>query len=294
MGNRAKGNLLLLSAAAIWGFAFVAQRDGMNHLGPLIFNGIRFILGALTVLFLLAFDRKTGYQELFSSKTLLLHGLMAGLALFFASGFQQIGIKYTTAGNAGFITSLYIFFVPIIGLFRRLRYSWKTWAGALIAIPGLYLLSGSKGGLHLEFGDLLVLISAVFWAFHLIILDLVAPRHDYRHLAFLQFFVAGILSLIPGILFELPQTGQLSAAWLTLIYTGIFSAGLGFTFQVAGQRHLPANHAALILSLEAVFALIGGFLILHESMTIRQMAGAALMLTGVMFSQMAPVQRRNE
>lgn len=292
MTNRSKGNLLLLSAAAIWGFAFVAQRDGMNHLGPLIFNGIRFVLGAATVLIYLILRQGRSLKESFSSKTLLIHGLMAGIALFIASIFQQIGIKYTTAGNAGFITSLYIFFVPVIGLFRRLRYSWKTWAGALVAIPGLYLLSGSNG-LNLQAGDLLVLISAVFWAFHLIILDQVAPRHDYRHLAFLQFSVAGLLSLVPGMIFELPSVGQLSAAWLPLLYTGIFSAGLGFTFQVAGQRHLAANHAALILSLEAVFALAGGYLLLHENMTLKQLLGASLMLTGVVFSQLAPVQKRN-
>ncbi len=291
MTERSKGNILLLSAAAIWGFAFVAQRDGMNHLGPMVFNGIRFVLGAATVLLLILFEKNRRPLRQHLSRPLLMHGLMAGIALFFASSFQQVGIKYTTAGNAGFITSLYIFIVPVIGLFRRLVYGWKTWVGALIALPGLYLLSGSNG-LNLQAGDLLVLIGAIFWAFHLVVLDYVAPLHDYRHLAFLQFFVAGFLSLIPGLILEFPPMQQLSAAWMPLLYTGIFSAGLGFTFQVAGQRHLPANHAALILSLEAVFALAGGFLILHESMTMKQLGGAALMLGGVMLSQMSPALKK--
>ena len=285
MEGRSKGNLLLLLAAAIWGFAFVAQREGMVHLGPLAFNGIRFLLGALTVLvFVMLTQPFTELKQVLSGKLLLIHGLMAGLVLFFASSFQQLGMIYTTAGNAGFITSLYVLFVPVIGLMRNQPSGKSVWAGALLAAFGLYLLS-VKDGFAMQTGDLLVLISAVFWAFHLVILAYIAPLHDFRHIAFFQFLVTGTISLLLASLFEDIGFEAFKQAWLPILYTGILSAGLGFTLQIAGQRKARADHAALILSLEAVFALAGGYLILHESMTPKQLAGAAFMLAASVIAQ---------
>ncbi len=280
-----QGEMLLLLAAFIWGFAFVAQRDGMNHLDPLTFNGIRFLLGAATVWLLIRLLQKKEVRNRVWVRPLLLHGIMAGVVLFIASFFQQLGIKYTTAGNAGFITSLYVLFVPLIGLFRLMRFGWNTWVGALAAVAGLYLLSVS-GDFSMRTGDLLVLVSAVFWAFHVLVLDYVAPLHDFKHLAFLQFLTAGLLSLLPGLALETPAPIQIQMAWLPLLYTGVFSAGIGFTLQIAGQRKARADHSALILSLEAVFALLGGYLLLHETMGWKQLAGAALMLSGVVIAQM--------
>jgi drug/metabolite transporter (DMT)-like permease len=280
-------NLLLLLAALIWGFAFVAQRKGMESIGPLTFNGIRFLLGAATVLVVIAFSSKRSLLKL-PGKKLLLHGLMAGIALFIAASFQQLGILYTTAGNAGFITSLYILFVPAIGLLRRQHAPGRIWIGAIIATSGLYFLS-MHGKLQMGIGDLLVLLSAVFWAMHLIVLSHIAPLHDFKWIAFLQFLFCGIFSIVPGLLLEPVSSAALASATYPILYAGIVSAGIGFTLQVAGQRHARADHAALILSLEAVFAVVGGFLILNEKMAAMQLFGCALMLAGVIISQLKQV-----
>ncbi|MDP2238269.1 MAG: DMT family transporter [Bacteroidales bacterium] len=282
--KRIQSNILLLAASLIWGFAFVAQRRGMDFTGPLTFNGIRFLLGALTLLpFMLLFKPSISFSFL-KNRMLLLHGIMAGLALFVASSFQQVGIIYTSAGKAGFITSLYILFVPAFGLLRRQSSGPKVWTGAIIATIGLYLLSVHEN-MQMDMGDLLVLISAVFWAMHMIVLSYIAPLHDFRVLAFIQFFVSGFISLVLAFIFESPDFNQLSNAALPILYAGIASAGIGFTLQVAGQRHARADHAALILSLEAVFAVLGGYLLLQEKMTVLDLTGCALMLAGVIISQ---------
>jgi drug/metabolite transporter (DMT)-like permease len=282
--KRIQSNILLLSASLIWGFAFVAQRRGMDFTGPLTFNGVRFLLGAITLIPFMILMKPSVSFSLFKNRFLLLHGIMAGMALFFASSFQQVGIIYTSAGKAGFITSLYILFVPAFGLLRRQSSGPKVWAGAIIATFGLYLLSVHEN-MQMDTGDLLVLISAVFWAMHMIILSYVAPLHDFRALAFIQFFVSGAISLALALFLENPDLVQLENALLPILYAGIASAGIGFTLQVAGQRHARADHAALILSLEAVFAVLGGYLLLKEKMTILDLTGCALMLAGVIISQ---------
>jgi len=290
MKKQSVANIWLLTAAIIWGFAFVAQRKGMEFSGPLTFNGLRFLLGCLTVLpTLLLFKTKKSLRSILLDKKLIISGILAGIALFFAITFQQAGIIYTTAGNAGFITSLYIIIVPVCGLFRPRSSSAFTWTGAIIAFAGLYLLSfmNQDVGFNLQPGDLLVLISAFFWASHIVILSYVAPRHDFRLLAIVQYAFAGGLSLILGLIFE-PYTAISISSPLSLLpvlYAGILSVGLGFTLQVAGQRHAKAEHAGIILSLEAVFAAIGGYLILGETMTQTQLTGCALMLVGVVVSQ---------
>jgi len=286
-----RANLLLLAATAIWGLAFVAQRQGMDHLGPLTFNGIRFLLGALTLLIYSFFTIPDLKPKDLIQPTLLLHGGMAGIVLLFASGFQQLGMIYTTAGNAGFITSLYVLFVPVIGLMRRKPSSSQIWIGALFATMGLYLLS-VKEGFSMQIGDVLVLISAVFWAFHLIILSYIAPQHDYRLIAFLQFFITGFISMIFALILEPFEWQAVQGAMIPILYTGIVSAGIGFTLQIAGQRKARADHAAIILSLEAVFALLGGYFILQEYMSLKELGGAALMLTGVIITQYFPEKKQ--
>lgn len=278
-----KSALLLLLAAIVWGFAFVAQRQGMEHIGPLTFNGIRFLLGAisLTPLFWLKPRLQFSKSNLHSA----FMGLLAGVALFFAASFQQVGIIYTSAGNAGFITSLYILFVPAIGLFTKKRSGSQVWFGATIALFGLYFLT-SRQGIAVQTGDMLVLISAVFWALHLIILGYLSPRFDFRILAISQYFFTGIVSLLLGIFLKEPFSAVAfqQALW-PILYAGIASVGIGYTLQMIGQKHVKPDHAALLLSLEAVFAALGGWLILAESMDAINMLGCGMMLFGVVVAQ---------
>lgn len=279
----------LFVASMVWGLAFVAQRKGMEFSGPLTFNGLRFLLGTLTLLPLLLINKpKNGLKAAFSNKSLILGGIMAGTALFFAASFQQIGIIYTSAGNAGFITGFYIILVPVFALLKGKQTPSRSWLGALAALAGLYLLSikGSDNLLSRQ-GDVLVLISAFFWAAHIMILSYVAPRHDFRLLAIIQYAFTALVSLLLAFVAE-PFPSQLfgqPANLLPLLYAGIMSVGIGFTLQVAGQRHARADIAGLILSTEAVFALLGGYLILNESMGTEALIGCGLMLGGILLAQ---------
>ncbi len=281
--QRIQSNLSLLGASIVWGFAFVAQRQGMQFIGPLTFNGIRFLLGALTLVPVFFF-LKPGLTSGEIWKPMLITGLIAGPVLMIASTFQQLGMMYTSAGNAGFITSLYIIFVPVFGFLRRQPSPLSVWIGASIAFIGLYLLSVDSN-FRMETGDLLVFISAIFWAMHLIVLSYLSPRFDFRILAFGQFLFTGMISLVLALFFEQPQFSAIHSAFYPIMYAGIVSAGLGFTLQVLGQKHARADHAALILSLEAVVAAFGGWLMLNEQLSGRELAGCLLMLLGVLASQ---------
>jgi drug/metabolite transporter (DMT)-like permease len=280
---RIQSNLSLLGASFVWGFAFVAQRQGMQYIGPLTFNGIRFLLGAFSLIPVFWFLKPTlSSGEIW--KPLLISSLIAGPVLMIASTFQQLGMMYTSAGNAGFITSLYIIFVPVFGFLRRQPSSLSVWLGASIAFVGLYLLSVDSD-FRMQTGDLLVFISAIFWAMHLIVLSYLSPRFDFRILAFGQFLFTGIISLVFSLFFEQPLLSSVHDALYPILYAGIVSAGLGFTLQVLGQKNARADHAALILSLEAVVAAFGGWLILNEQLSGREIAGCILMLLGVLASQ---------
>lgn len=284
MSKQTQANLLLLLAAFVWGFAFVAQRQGMLHLGPFTFNGIRFVLGTLSLLPLLVIFKPAKSQNL-TSYRLFIDGTLAGLALFVAASLQQSGMVYTTAGNAGFITSLYIVFVPLIGLLFSQGSNSRIWISVGIAMIGFYLLSVGKE-IKIQQGDLLVFISAIFWAIHLIILSMVAPRHDFRKLAIIQYSFVALASLVVAIMVENPVVYAVKQAAFPLLYAGIVSVGIGFTLQLLAQRYARADHAALILSLEAVFAALGGWIILNETTSFRGMAGCVLILLGVAYSQM--------
>lgn len=285
----AQSYALLAGAALVWGFAFVAQRKGMEFSGPLSFNGLRFLLGALTLLPLLLLQKpKKGLKASFSDKRLLLAGMMAGTALFFAASFQQIGIIYTTAGNAGFITGFYIIIVPAFAFLRGQIISSRTWLGAITALGGLYLLSiRGSDNLLMRQGDVLVLLSAFFWAAHIVILSYVAPKYDFRLLAIIQYSFTALISLILSIVSEpIPMAlFTQTASLVPLLYAGIVSVGIGFTLQVAGQRHTRADLSGIILSTEAVFAAMGGYLILHEKMSVEALSGSALMLGGIILAQ---------
>ncbi len=284
MSNQFKSNGILLLASLLWGLAFVAQRQGMLFVGPFTFNGLRFALGALSLVPLLFF-MKPVIRKSMLDKRLLIGSIMAGIALFFAASFQQLGIIYTTAGNAGFITSLYIIFVPLFGFLRRQNSPGRVWMGALVALSGLYMLSVGDDFV-MQTGDLLVFISAIFWAAHLVILSYLAAQHDFRLLAIFQYAFVAILSLGLAFALETPSLPDVKLAAIPILYAGIVSVGIGFTLQIIGQKHARADHAALILSLEAVFAALGGWLILNEITDWRGVIGCALMLLGVVLSQL--------
>lgn len=287
----------MLIAAAIWGFAFVAQRVGMETMGPHFFNAIRFFIGALALapaLWFLSKKKIKSDKSRVTTSQLLVAGSLAGILLFGGAAFQQVGIQYTTAGKAGFITGLYIFFVPLIGIFFGQKTGSGTWLGATMALVGLYLLSFSDG-LSLNFdnsvelkGDLLELACAVFFAGHVLIIGYLAKKIDPVKLSIIQFFVAGLLSLGIAISFELITWTMITATLIPLLYAGVMSTGVAYTLQVVAQQHAHSSHAAIILSLEGAFALLGGWLLLDEQLPARGLLGCALMLAGMLFSQLIP------
>lgn len=300
--QRLRADLLLLLTAAIWGFSFVAQRTGMDHVGPFTFNAARFLAGSLVLVpvMLLANRRPTGDQMkaggaapsvIPRGSSLLWGGLAAGAVLFAAAAFQQAGIASTTAGKTGFITSLYVVLVPILGLAVGLRPPLVVWLGAILAVVGLYFLT-IEGGFVMSRGDLLVLAGAVMWAVHFLVLGRFSPGRDPVRLAFVQFVTCAALSMAAALLLEQPTADGLRAAAVAILLSGIFSIGVGYTLQVAAQRHAPPADAAIILSLEAVFAVIGGWLLLDEQLTQRALFGCALMLAGILISQLPTADDR--
>ncbi|HHZ02138.1 MAG TPA: DMT family transporter [Tissierellia bacterium] len=279
---------ILLLTAAIWGFAFVAQRVGMDHVGAFTFNGIRFALGSISLLpVIYFFDRKekSENEELDADfKTTLKAGMMAGSVLFLAASFQQVGLIYTTAGKAGFITSLYIVLVPILGIFLKQKTHVTTWIGAITAAVGLYFLSINED-FTIQFGDLLQTIGAFFWASHILLIDRFVKNVDAIKLSSAQFATCSVLSLITAFIFEDVNLAGIVDALVPLLYGGIMSAGVAYTLQAVGQKHAKPSHAAIALSMEAVFAAIGGMLLLNETLPLRGYLGCALMLAGMLITQ---------
>ena len=285
-----KTDLLMLIAAAIWGFAFVAQREGMETMGPFLFSGVRFLIGVVAlspVVWYLSKKPQQSHKAEVSAKKLILAGTVAGLLLFGGISFQQVGLQYTTAGKAGFITGLYIFFVPLIGLFLGQRTGSGTWLGATIALFGLYLLS-IKEDFTIAEGDLLQLICAVFFAAHVLVIGYLAKRMDTLKLALVQYLVCGVISLLIAIAIEMISWDMIVATAIPLLYAGIMSTGIAYTLQVVAQQHAHSSHAAIILSLEGAFAVLGGWLILDEQLPMRGLLGCALMLMGMLLSQLFP------
>lgn len=285
-------NAILLLAAAIWGLAFVAQRVGMRHLGPLTFNGVRFALGAL-VLLPWAIRGMPGAAaghlplDRAQKRDLLKGGVLAGLFVFGGATLQQVGLVTTTAGKAGFITSLYVVLVPILGLWTGQRAGRWLWVGAVSAGLGLTLLSADEALGRIAVGDGLVLVGAFFWAGHVLLLGRISPRHSSLRLAVIQFAVCALLSLAGAALFERSAGQDLAAAAVPILYAGLLSVGVAYTLQVVGQKHAHPTHAAIILSFEAVFAAIGGWLMLGESLSTRETIGCLIMLAGVMVAQVS-------
>jgi drug/metabolite transporter (DMT)-like permease len=282
-----RSDVLLLLTAAIWGFAFTAQRAGMDHIGPFLYTGIRFLLGAAVLVPLWIFGKKEavadGRQNI---RSLLGGGVLAGAFLFLGVTFQQIGLLYTTAGKAGFITGLYVILVPLLGIIWKQRSHRGTWAGAGLAVVGLYLLSVT-GGFRVGTGDLLILASAVFWAFHVHVIGRLSKSQDSVKLAVVQYVFCGALSLLIAVPLEPIEIGAIIDAALPIAYGGICSVGIAYTLQIVAQKSAPPAHAAIIMSLEGVFAVAGGYLILGETLSIRGFLGCGLMLCGMLLSQIS-------
>lgn len=284
--QRLIANGLMLVTAAIWGFAFVGQREGMAYIGPLMFNGIRFLLGTFSLLPVLWFYRNTPRVrgERVPERLLWMGGAIAGTCLFLGATCQQIGLQYTTAGKAGFITGMYIIFVPLVGLFVGQRPTLETIVGACCAIWGLYLLS-IHGDLKMSTGDLLNLIGSFFWTAHVLVIGWLSPKLSAIRLSVIQFFITGLISLLLGLWLEpFSLAGLQGAAW-AIVYTGLMSTGIAYTLQVVAQQWAHASHAAIILSLEAMFAVLGGWLFLGETLSARGLFGCGLMLGGMIVSQ---------
>ena len=293
MPNKAmQANLMMLLAASIWGFAFVAQRVGMETMGPHWFNSLRCFIGVVALTPVVIWrDRcqaKSATESPKSSvKTLLMGGAVAGFLLFIGATFQQVGLQYTTAGKAGFITGMYIFFVPLIGLFFRMKTGLGTWLGALIALWGLYLLSINED-FTLSKGDTLQLICAVAFAGHVLMIGYLASRMDTVKLSLVQFFVAGLLAMILALYSEQLTWGMVTSTAVPLLFAGVMSTGIAYTLQTIAQQHAHPSHAAIILSSEGVFAVIGGFLLLNEVLPVQGLLGCGLILAGMLMSQLMP------
>jgi len=282
-----KSDALLLLTAVIWGFAFAAQRLGMEYVGPFTFNGVRFLLGSLVLVpfVLRAGNLRNGQADEAGFRKTLTGGILAGFALFAGASLQQVGLVYTTAGNAGFITGLYVVIVPVLGLFLRQQTNIGTWIGAVLAAVGLYLLSVTEY-LTMAFGDLLELAGAFFWAGHVLIIGWLSPRMNPLRLALVQFATCGLLSLLVAAGFEEMTVAGLRQAAIPILYGGALSVGIAYTLQVVAQRKAHPAHAAILLSLEAVFAAVGGWLVLGETLTPRGLTGCGFMLTGMLLSQL--------
>ncbi|GAB1476109.1 DMT family transporter [Bacillota bacterium] len=294
--NKLTGNLFLLLTALIWGLAFVAQRVGMDYVGPLTFTALRFWLGVAVLLPVLYFMSLKNNKEnnpaktvnpvtVPKSKNLYIAGGVCGTVLFAASILQQYGLVFTTAGKTGFITALYIILVPIFGYFFKHKPGAKSWIGVALGTVGLYFLTITEA-FTIARGDFIVLIGAFFWAAHVLSIDHFNPYFDAIKLSITQFVVCASLSTIGMLIFETPTWDAIVSGAVPLLYAGILSCGGGFTFQILGQRHTSPTVASLILSLEAVFGAIFGFLLLKEIMSVRELAGCALLFSAVIISQL--------
>lgn len=288
-----RSGALLMLTAAIWGAAFVAQSAGMEFIGPFTFNGLRTLIGAV-VLIPVAWAVHRAHGAPIPWKKTLAGGAVCGLVFFAAVNLQQIGIQYTTAGKAGFITAMYVVLVPIVGLALGKRPGVLVWAGVVLACAGMYLLCMTDG-LSLGRGDALILASAFGFTAHILVIDRFAADVDGIVFSIVQFAVAGTLSCLVMAFTETPSIPALAGAAPAILYAGVLSCGAGYTLQIVAQKNVDPTVASILLSLESVFAAVFGALILHESMTSRELLGCALMFAAIVLAQLpAPKRAKSE
>lgn len=292
--TQVKNSLLLLLTATIWGTAFVAQSVGMDYVEPFTFTFARSIIGGIVLIPCICFlrwlkkreDKDAGANRLFVTKIEWIGGICCGLALCAASNFQQIGISYTTVGKAGFITALYVVIVPIMGLFFKRKVSFVVWICVALSVIGLYLLCMTEGSFTLAYGDLLVLICAILFSIHIMVIDHFSPKGDGVVMSCIQFFVCGIVSGIIMLFVESPDLGNIMAAKMPILYAGVLSSGVGYTLQVVGQKGMNPTIASLIMCLESVVSVLAGWLILGEALSNRELLGCVLMFVAIVLAQM--------
>lgn len=289
--KRLGANMLLLITAAIWGFAFVAQRVGSQYVGAFTFNGIRFALGSISLVPLIIYFDKRKKNDITNesnikliAKEIIVPGALVGTILYVGSTLQQIGLIHTTAGKASFITGLYVVLVPIIGIFLKHKIGKNSWIGVGFAIVGLYLLS-INDDFGISYGDMLEVIGSLFWAMHILSIDYFSNRIDPLKLSCIQFATCSLLSLITALISENITISGISSALIPILYGGLLSVGVAYTLQVIAQKNAKPSHAAIILSMESVFGAIGGALLLGEIMSVRGYIGCALILGGILISQ---------
>lgn len=290
--KKMRANALLLLTAFIWGMAFVAQSSGMENCGPFLFNGVRSVIGGFVLLPVIAFLDKKNTAEKSTKKWPLLGGICCGLVLFAASSLQQIGIIDSGAGKAGFITALYVVLVPVFSLVLGKKTTLVTWMSVAIALFGMYLLCMDGSSFKISVGDFLLLGCAILFAVHIMVIDRFAPTSDCVRMSCIQFFVAGLCSLIAALFTEEIRVAYVTAAALPILYTGVLSSGVAYTLQIVAQKDTDPTSAALICSLESVFALLGGWLLMQESFTVRELLGCVLTFGAIILSQLPIFQHR--
>ena len=300
MKKEYRNSLLLVLTALIWGIAFIAQREGGDAVGPYTFNCIRSLIGAVVLLPVIKLlgrrAAKQDTQTAADNKQLWLGGISCGVILFVASTFQQLGMYYgTTAGKAGFLTACYILIVPLLGLFLKKKCGWNIWVSVFVAVIGLYFLC-LKDGFTVQLSDGLVLLCAFVFSIHILVIDYFSPRVDGVRMSCIQFLVCGILGIFPSICIDM-QHSMVQAelvlstlgtwdAWIPILYAGIFSCGVAYTLQIVGQDGVNPTVASLLLSLESVFSVLAGMVILHETMSSREILGCVLVFAAVLFAQL--------
>ena len=287
---RPKNAFMLILTAFIWGTAFVAQSVGMDYLGPFTFNGVRSLIGGVALIpciWLLQKlnDKSEPVTEERNRKDLLIGGISCGVLLFAASSLQQVGIQYTTAGKAGFITAFYIVFVPVLGIFLGKKTGWKVWTAVILALAGLYFLCITEK-FTIGKGDIFLFACALVFSLHILVIDYFSPKVEGVKMSCIQFLVCGIISLPFMFLLEIPKMGAIvDAAW-PLLYAGVLSCGVAYTLQIIGQKNVNPAIASLILSLESCFSVLAGWVILGEKLSVRESIGCILMFAAIILAQL--------
>lgn len=290
MKQQIKSSLILLLTATIWGVAFVAQSVGMEYIGPFTFNAIRCVLGGLVlipVILVLKKKKETGAenQEKEDKKTLWTGGIACGVILCIASNLQQFGIMEASVGKSGFFTALYIVMIPVIGIFIGKRPGIRLWFCVALAVVGMYLLCMKDGSFTIERADIMLLLCALAFSFHILVVDYFLPKVDGVKMSCIQFFVCGVLSAVGMLFTETPDISNIQAAWLPLLYAGLLSCGVGYTLQIVGQKGINPVIASLIMSLESVISALAGWVILGQVLSPKEILGSVLMFVAIIITQ---------
>lgn len=283
-----KNNILLVLTALIWGCAFVAQSVGMDYVGPFTFNTARFLIGAIVLLPVIWFmdrQRKTGAEKGAGQKTLIIGGICCGIALAVASTLQQWGILFTTVGKAGFITAMYIVIVPMLGIFIGKKVRPLIIGCVAIAVVGFYFLCMTES-LRLGLGDFLVLLCAIAFSIHILVIDHFSPKVDGVKMSAIQFLTAAIISAVPTLLWEQPVFTEILQAWQPVLYAGVMSCGVAYTLQIIAQKNADPTVASLLLSLESVFSVLAGWVLLGQGLSLKELFGCVLIFCAIILAQL--------